>query len=81
MKHPRIIICNPPYGKRLGKSEELGSLYKLLGDIFKQRFKGWTAYVLSGNKELTKKVGLRTSGRIPVYNGSLPCTLLKYELY
>ena len=76
-----IIICNPPYGKRLGKSEELGSLYKLLGDIFKQRFKGWTAYVLSGNKELTKKVGLRTSGRIPVYNGSLPCTLLKYELY
>ncbi|MGK7961627.1 THUMP domain-containing class I SAM-dependent RNA methyltransferase [Crocosphaera sp.] len=76
-----IIICNPPYGKRLGNSQELGSLYKLLGDIFKQRFKGWTAYVLSGNKELTKKIGLRTSGRIPIYNGSLPCTLLKYELY
>jgi putative N6-adenine-specific DNA methylase len=76
-----MIICNPPYGKRLGKSQELGALYKLLGDVFKQRFKGWTAYVLSGNKELTKQIGLRTSGRIPVYNGSLPCTLLKYELY
>ncbi len=76
-----IIICNPPYGKRLGNSQELGSLYKLLGDVFKQRFKGWTAYVLSGNKELTKKIGLRTSGRTPIYNGSLPCTLLKYELY
>ncbi|MDJ0601646.1 MAG: class I SAM-dependent RNA methyltransferase [Crocosphaera sp.] len=76
-----IIICNPPYGKRLGNAQELGSLYKQLGDVFKQRFKGWTAYVLSGNKELTKKIGLRTSGRIPVYNGSLPCTLLKYELY
>lgn len=76
-----VIICNPPYGKRLGRAEDLGDLYKLLGDVFKQRFKGWTAYVLTGNKELAKKVGLRASQRIPVYNGSLPCTLLKYELY
>ena len=76
-----IIICNPPYGKRLGEVKELGSLYKELGDIFKQRFKGWIAYVLSGNKELTKQIGLRTSQRIPVYNGSLPCTLLRYELF
>ena len=76
-----VIICNPPYGKRLGKAEDLGDLYKLLGDVFKQRFKGWTAYVLTGNKELAKRVGLRASQRIPVYNGSLPCTLLKYELY
>ena len=76
-----IIICNPPYGQRIGNTEELAALYKLLGDIFKQRFTGWTAYVLTGNKELAKKIGLRTSRRLPVYNGSLPCTLLKYELY
>lgn len=76
-----VIICNPPYGKRIGDVEELAGLYKLLGDVFKQRFKGWTAYVLTGNKELAKKVGLKASKRIPVYNGDLPCTLLKYELY
>ena len=76
-----IIICNPPYGQRIGNTEDLGALYKLLGDIFKQRFTGWTAYVITGNKELAKKIGLRTSRRLPVYNGSLPCTLLKYELY
>ncbi len=76
-----IIICNPPYGYRLSETEELYPLYKQLGDIFKQRFKGWTAYILTGNKELAKRVGLRTSQRIPLYNGSLPCTLLKYELY
>jgi len=76
-----IIICNPPYGKRIGNEEELGDFYKLLGDVFKQRFKGWTAYILTGNKELAKQVGLKTSRRIPVYNGSIPCTLLKYELY
>jgi len=76
-----VLICNPPYGERLGSPQELSSLYKTLGDIFKQRFKGWTAFVLTGNKELAKRVGLRASRRIPVYNGSLACTLLKYELY
>lgn len=76
-----IIICNPPYGKRIGDVEELGGFYKLLGDVFKQGFKGWTAYILTGNKELAKQIGLKTSRRIPIYNGSIPCTLLKYELY
>ncbi len=76
-----LILCNPPYGERLGNTAELGALYKQLGDIFKQRFKGWTAFILCGNKALSKQVGLRTSRRIAVYNGSLPCTLLKYELY
>ncbi|MGB3510600.1 MAG: THUMP domain-containing protein [Microcoleaceae cyanobacterium] len=76
-----IIICNPPYGERLGEVEELGHLYTMLGDILKQRFTGWTAFILTGSKQLSKQVGLRTSGRIAVYNGSIPCTLLKYELY
>lgn len=76
-----VIICNPPYGERIGDAKELGDLYKLLGDVFKQSFKGWTAFVLTGNKELAKRVGLKASRRIPVYNGSIPCTLLKYELY
>ncbi|MDJ0578303.1 MAG: THUMP domain-containing protein, partial [Xenococcaceae cyanobacterium MO_234.B1] len=76
-----VIVCNPPYGQRLGKEAELVELYQLLGDIFKQRFTGWTAYILTGSQALTKKVGLRTSRRIKVYNGAIPCTLLKYELY
>lgn len=76
-----VLICNPPYGKRIGQVEELGDFYKQMGDIFKQRFKGWTAFVLSGEKALTKRIGLRTAARFPVNNGNLPCTLLKYELY
>ena len=76
-----ILICNPPYGERLGKTENLAPFYKLMGDILKQRFKGWTAYILSGNKALTKCIGLRTARKIPVYNGAIPCQFLKYELY
>jgi putative N6-adenine-specific DNA methylase len=76
-----ILICNPPYGERLGRDQDLGVFYKLLGDVFKQRFKGWTAYVLSGNKELALAIGLKSSQRIPILNGTLPCQLMKYELY
>ena len=76
-----VLICNPPYGVRLGNEAELGELYKLLGDIFKQRFKGWTAYIFTGSMKLSKQVGLRTSQRVKLYNGAIPCTLLKYEMY
>ena len=76
-----IILCNPPYGKRIGDSQELGKLYKLLGDVLKHRFKGWVAYILSEDKKLTQQIGLRPSNRTPIYNGSLNCTLLKYDLY
>lgn len=76
-----VLFCNPPYGERLGRDRDLGAFYKQLGDVLKQEFKGWTAFVLSGNKELAQSIGLRSSQRFPVYNGALPCQLMKYELY
>jgi putative N6-adenine-specific DNA methylase len=76
-----VLFCNPPYGERLGKDSDLGAFYKLLGDVLKQRFKGWTAFVLSGNKELALCIGLKSSQRTAVFNGTLPCQLMKYDLY
>ena len=76
-----VVFCNPPYGERLGRDSDLGAFYKQLGNVLKQQFKGWTAYILSGNKELSQNIGLKSSHRIPVLNGALPCQLMKYELY
>ncbi|NJK41638.1 MAG: RNA methyltransferase [Acaryochloridaceae cyanobacterium SU_2_1] len=76
-----ILICNPPYGERLGQSEDLGAFYQALGGLFKQRFKGWTVFVLSGNRLLSQAIGLKSCQRIALNNGSLPCQLMKYELY
>ena len=76
-----VLICNPPYGERLGDRQQLGEFYQNLGIILKERFKGWTAYVLSGNKQLTLALGLKSSRRIPIFNGTIPCQLLEYELY
>jgi putative N6-adenine-specific DNA methylase len=76
-----VLFCNPPYGERLGRDSDLGAFYKQLGNVLKQRFKGWTAFVLSGNKALSQNIGLKSAQRTAVLNGSLPCQLMKYELY
>ncbi len=78
---PGVIIVNPPYGERLGEVEDLAPLYKEMGDLFKQRFQGWRAYVFTGNLELAKHVGLKATRRIPLFNGALECRLLEYKLY
>ncbi len=75
------IICNPPYGERMGNPEKLQSLYRLLGDTFKQNCSGHRAFIFTGNPELGKMVGLQTSAKIPLRNGAIECRLLKYDLY
>lgn len=75
------LICNPPYGERIGAEAELEAFYRKIGDTFKQRWKGWTAWIFTGNLNLAKRVGLKASRRIVLYNGPIECRLLKYELY
>ncbi|MCK5272596.1 MAG: hypothetical protein KAJ52_08455 [Sedimentisphaerales bacterium] len=76
-----IIVMNPGYGSRLGETEQLKNTYQRVGDFFKQKCAGYTGYIFTGNPELGKKVGLRTSRRFEFYNANIECRLLKYELY
>jgi putative N6-adenine-specific DNA methylase len=75
------IICNPPYGIRIGELEPTRFLYKELGDFLKKRCQGSTAYVLCGNLELIPAIGLKPARRFPLFNGPLECRLLKIEIY
>ena len=78
---PGIVILNPEYGERLGEMESLEPTYARLGDFFKQSCPGWKGYVFTGNRELSKRIGLRASRRIPFMNAKIECRLLEYELY
>ena len=78
---PGVLICNPPYGERLGEVERLKGLYREIGDMLKQRCKGYTAWIFTGNPELAKSVGLKASRRIVLFNGPIECRLSKYEMY
>jgi len=75
-----IIVMNPPYGERTGEAEELAAFYPKLGDVLKQRFAGWTAYILTSDMRLPRLIRLAASRRTPLYNGALECRLFKYEL-
>jgi 23S rRNA G2445 N2-methylase RlmL len=76
-----LVIFNPEYGERMGKIKELESVYKGIGDYFKQKCRGYTGYLFTGNPDLAKKVGLRAKRRIQFFNSGLECRLLEYELY
>lgn len=76
-----VVIINPPYGIRMGEEDDLRELYCKIGDIMKKRCRGWTGYVLTGNLELAKYIGLKASRRFVLFNGPIECRLLKYELY
>ncbi|MDA8091035.1 MAG: hypothetical protein M0Z61_12565 [Nitrospiraceae bacterium] len=76
-----IVILNPEYGERMGKMQELEGVYEGIGDFFKQKCKGYTGYVFTGNPGLAKKVGLKAKKRTPFFNGGIECRLLEYELY
>jgi 23S rRNA G2445 N2-methylase RlmL len=76
-----IVVLNPEYGERMGKIKELESVYKGIGDFFKQKCKGYKGYVFTGNLDLAKKVGLRAKRRVAFFNSGIECRLLEYELY
>lgn len=75
-----IMVMNPPYGERVGNETELAAFYPRLGDALKQRYAGWTAYILTADMRLPKLIGLKASRRTPLYNGALECRLFEYRL-
>ena len=75
------LLVNPPYGERIKDEGELAGLYRSIGDTLKQRWTGWTAWLFTGNLEAAKRIGLKATRRIPLWNGPLECRLLKFELY
>ena len=75
---PGIILCNPPYGKKLGDENELICLYEQMGIFLKNNFSGWEFWLLSGNPKLTKYLKMKSSLKIPVSNGGIDCRWIKY---
>jgi 23S rRNA (guanine2445-N2)-methyltransferase / 23S rRNA (guanine2069-N7)-methyltransferase len=75
-----ILVCNPPYGHRLGDEGTLFLFYQSLGDVLKRAFDGWTAYVFAAHGSNLKHLGLRPTRRHVLYNGPIECRLLEIPL-
>lgn len=75
------IVCNPPYGIRMNRENDMALFMKDFGDFLKQRCRGSSVYVYFGDRALIKSVGLRTTWKRPLKNGPLDGRLVKYEMY
>jgi 23S rRNA (guanine2445-N2)-methyltransferase / 23S rRNA (guanine2069-N7)-methyltransferase len=78
---PGVIFINPEYGERLGSETDLEPLYARIGDFFKQKCTGYIGCVLTGNMEMSRKIGLRSIKRIPFFNGPIECRMVVFDLY
>lgn len=76
---PLLMVFNPPYDERITIRYE--DFYKKIGDTFKQSYPNTLAWMISSDLEAVKKVGLRPSRKVKLYNGKLETRFLQYEMY
>ncbi|CAM2731728.1 bifunctional 23S rRNA (guanine(2069)-N(7))-methyltransferase RlmK/23S rRNA (guanine(2445)-N(2))-methyltransferase RlmL [Legionella worsleiensis] len=75
-----LVVCNPPYGERLGDTTSLVPLYQQLGTTLHQHYQGWKAAVLTLNPVLAKAIGLRAGKQYTLFNGPLECKLYCFDI-
>jgi putative N6-adenine-specific DNA methylase len=71
------IICNPPYGERMGDKKECERLYREIGKSF-NRLDNWAKYILVPNEDFEKLFGMKANKRRKLYNGMLKCNVYQY---
>ncbi|MCK5831138.1 MAG: bifunctional 23S rRNA (guanine(2069)-N(7))-methyltransferase RlmK/23S rRNA (guanine(2445)-N(2))-methyltransferase RlmL [Methylococcales bacterium] len=75
-----LLICNPPYGERLGDDEQVAQLYLQFGEVLKTSFKHWQASLIISNPEMGFRLGIRSKKPITLFNGPLECKLLRLDI-
>ncbi|NLY14794.1 MAG: bifunctional 23S rRNA (guanine(2069)-N(7))-methyltransferase RlmK/23S rRNA (guanine(2445)-N(2))-methyltransferase RlmL [Gammaproteobacteria bacterium] len=77
---PGLLICNPPYGERLGDEASLLYLYQHLGERMRSQCLGWQAGVFTGAPQLGRRMGIRSHKQYAFFNGAIPCRLLMFDV-
>ena len=71
------IVCNPPYGERMGEMREVEGLYRDIGRHFKT-FDPWHIYVITSCEYFERLYGRRADKTRKLYNGMLPCNFYQF---
>jgi len=75
-----LLVCNPPYGERMGAHKDLAELYAGMGEVLKSAFPGWQLMLLVGSPALGSHLGLRPQDSQKLDNGPLACQLNRYQI-
>ena len=71
------VVCNPPYGERMGEMAEVEALYRQIGKAFRGLYP-WQIYILTSHERFQALYGQRADKVKRLYNGMIPCTLYQY---
>ena len=71
------IICNPPYGERLGSVKEVEQLYRQMGKLFKA-LDTWSYYILTASDNFESLFGRKASKRRKLYHGNIKVQYYQY---
>lgn len=71
------IVCNPPYGERMGEMREIENLYREIGKNFKD-FDPWHIYVITSCEYFERLYGRRADKIRKLYNGMLSCSFYQF---
>lgn len=71
------IICNPPYGERMGQKDDVEKLYRKMGKVF-GNFDTWSKYILTPHPNFQNLFGKKATKNRKLYNGMLKCYYYQY---
>lgn len=71
------VICNPPYGERLGDRESAEALYREMGQVL-GRLRDWSVFALTAHEGFEQLYGGKATHRRKMMNGAMPCWLYQY---
>ena len=73
LSHPKkygFIITNPPYGERLEDKNTIASIYRTLGERYRQ-LDSWSLYVITSYEDAQQMIGRKADKNRKIYNGML----------
>ncbi len=73
-----LLLCNPPYGERLGDEEQARELYKNMSSLWTD-FEGWDIGVITSNPDFQENFGHKTSAIKKLKAGNLDTSFYIYK--
>lgn len=72
-----VVVCNPPYGERIGEKKEIALLYKDLGNKFIQ-LDNWSVYVITSEEDFERYYGKKADKKRKLFNGRIKVDYYQY---
>ncbi len=75
-----LVLCNPPYGQRIGDESSLRQLYRKIGGLYSEQFKGWRGALFCPSEDMAAETGLNPEVVAKLENGGIKTSLFAGKL-